>query len=161
MRVLINGLMVLMVAGLLAGVAWYHQKEWSTRSELDFVRGEVALLRQQIMFQAAMGEVELSLQGYPLTVDPEWFSSNLPDNPLLGTSHPWVEIADNDKWQQLHPAEPIATHKRLAQFWYNPANGIVRARVPAGISDAASLQMYNHINECDLKVLFEIGSAPY
>ena len=161
MRMLINGLTLLMIAGLLAGVAWYHQKEWSVRNHLDYVSGEVALLRQQILFRAAMGKVELSPQGFPVTVDPDWFTSGLPGNPLLESTHPWIEICDSNDWEQYHPVDPVAVSRKSAQFWYNPANGIVRARIPVGISDAASLKMYNHINDCDLKKLFELESVPH
>ncbi len=39
------------------------------------------------------------------------------------------------------------TNRQLAQFWYNPNTGVVRARVPDSVSDATALRLYNRIND--------------
>ena len=58
-----------------------------------------------------------------------------------------------------HPVNLTASDYSLAQFWYNPNTGQVRARVPAGISDAAALGLYNRVNDCNVPDLFESARA--
>lgn len=154
MRLLRDTLLALMLVGLLAGLVWHNRADSTQRATLNQVRDEVSRFRQQILLQATIGEVETSERGYPMRVDPAWFGDNLPRNTLLGPAHPWLEIAGTDQAEMRHPRQPLAGDDGLAQFWYNPATGALRARVPAGVSDQAALVMYNHINETGLDSLF-------
>ncbi len=45
----------------------------------------------------------------------------------------------------------------MAQFWYNPNTGVLRARVPADVSDATALKWYNHINGTNLTGIFALA----
>jgi hypothetical protein len=47
----------------------------------------------------------------------------------------------------------------MAAFWYNPYQGILRARVPVMISDEESLSVYNRINSSSLTSIFPKGSG--
>ena len=44
----------------------------------------------------------------------------------------------------------------VAQFWYNPRHGVIRARVPMAMSDAETLAIYNQVNGSNLQSLFEL-----
>jgi hypothetical protein len=121
---------------------------------------ELRRFQQQIALQYALARVERNERGYPVTVDPEWFQGQLPANPLLGPEHPWVEIASPEQKELLHPQERVASGKTSAKFWYNPHMGIVRARVPGGMSDAASVELYNYVNDTSLPNLFASGLSP-
>ena len=88
--------------------------------------------------------------------DPAWFEHDRPVNVLLGSAHPWVEIAHEDQSHLKHPIDPVAHDRKQAQFWYNPSSGQVRARVPARPSDQTTLDLYNLINNSHLTSLFDM-----
>jgi hypothetical protein len=52
-----------------------------------------------------------------------------------------------------HPRDPMAAGPGLAQFWYNPSKGVVRARVPDDVSEATALRLYNRVNDSHLTSL--------
>ena len=159
MRITIYSLVALMVTGVVAGVVLYGRAARETEQRIVQARAEVRRFQSQIMLQAGLEQAELTVRGYPVAVNPEWFHGNLPTNPLLGPGHPWLGIANDSRSDLEHPVNLTASDHSLAQFWYNPYTGQVRARVPAGISDAAALELYNRVNDCDLPDLFESARA--
>jgi hypothetical protein len=146
MRLVIDSLVALMLTGILAGVVLHTRAEWRLEDKIELARAEVERFHSQIMLQTALEQVELSQRGYPARVDPGWFAGNLPVNPLLGPSHPWVEIADEKQRDLHHPPNLIAFSGDVAQFWYSPYTGEVRGRVSAEVSDATALRLYNRVN---------------
>ena len=46
-----------------------------------------------------------------------------------------------------HPANKVLKGSMPGAYWYNPQNGIVRARVTDQGSSAATLQLYNDVNQ--------------
>ncbi len=147
MRLIIDSLLALMLVGVLAGVAMHYRHEGKLKQQLDLTAAEVQRFQAQIMLQAALEKVPLSQRGYPVTIDTKWFGDSLPTNVLLGPAYPWVEIASVTERNRLHPTRRMATTRQLAQFWYNPNTGVVRARVPDRVSDATALRLYNQIND--------------
>jgi hypothetical protein len=159
MRLLLDTLVALMLAAILVGVVFHSRTDREVNQARDLTRTELRRFQQQIALQSALAKVERNERGYPVTVDPEWFQGNLPSNPLLGPEHPWVEIASPEHKDLLHPQERVASSKAIAKFWYNPHMGIVRARVPVGMSDSASLELYNFANSVSLPSLFADGTS--
>lgn len=159
MRLFMDSVIALMLTAILAGVVWYRKVDQTNHTMRETARSEVRRFQQQIALQSALAQVERNDRGYPLTVDPDWFKGSLPMNPLLGVNHPWLEVAAPDQKDLLHPPNRIASSSLLAKFWYNPAAGVVRARVPAEVSDAAALELYNFVNESVLTDLFSEGKA--
>jgi hypothetical protein len=157
MRLITDILILLMLVVLLGGGAMLYRENQQTNANLNQTRLELERFQQQVHLQAALGEIELSERGYPLTIDPAWFRGDLPSNNTLQGEHPWVEIAGGEDHNRSHPRNLIAVDETIAAFWYNPHNGIVRARVPVGVSDERALEMYNAINECWLTSLFSDG----
>jgi hypothetical protein len=152
MRLLLNALIIVMASALAMG-GWMHYRQLQEQDRVvGLVRGEVNRLQREIMLRAALHQVELSESGYPATIDPSWFEDDRPINALLGSSHPWVEIAGPDEQSLDHPPDHVATRRMQAQFWYNPWTGIVRARVPHLPSDGAALKLYNTINDTNLRL---------
>ncbi len=156
MRLLIDSLVALMLVGILGAVAFNWRSEDQVKSDISLAASEVQRLESQIELQAALENVELTQRGYPRLVKPEWFHGNLPLNPLLENGHPWLEIAATSQHDLHHPPNPIAAGKDVAQFWYNPHTGEVRARVPSGVSDAQALEFYNRVNGTSLKSLMPV-----
>ena len=150
MRLITDTLVGLMLVGLAAGAVLHHHHKRDLEERVRTTRGEVERFQSQIMLQAAMEKVPLTQRGHPQTVELEWFDGDLPSNDLMGDTYPWVEIARSSRRDRLHPVNRMATTHEVAQFWYNPYTGVVRARVPDSLSDATALQLYNRVNDSDL-----------
>lgn len=154
MRTLLNILVVVMLAGILVGVVMIRSNKGIKQDQIRTARDEVRRFQRQITFQATIAEVELTAEVYPVTADPNSFHGNLPQNLLIEAGHPWVEIAGRNERSFLHPLDIVVRDAVAAQFWYNPYKGIVRARVPADISDAIALEVYNQVNDSSLGGVF-------
>ncbi len=152
MRLILDTLVALMVTGIFAGVVVHRQTEQRVEADIEQTAESVRHLEQQVMLQSQLGDVDLTRRGYPATMEPEWFTL-LPDNPLVGAGHPWVELAPTWQRDLHHPPDPVAATPDHARFWYNPSTGSVRARVPAALTDREALKVYNRINGSDLDSL--------
>lgn len=162
MRWAIDSLVAIMIAGIVAGVVLNMRQEDQHSVDKDVVRADVKRFQDQVTIQAAIGQVEMTDQGWPAIVHPEWFKADdggMPKNTLLGQQHPWLEIAGPGQADLVHPEDRVAADRRTAKYWYNPYTGTVRARVPSGISDAETLALYNYVNGCNLDSLFASGSV--
>lgn len=150
MRVVVDSLVALMLAGILAGIVMKHRAEDDAEARVERTRESVQWLARQLALQAALGKVTLNDRGHPMTVDPAWFEPSLPENQLVGTAHPWLEVAGPLDKDLEHPRERVATDRSLARFWYNPSIGVVRARVAPCVSDAETIATYERVNGCVL-----------
>lgn len=159
MRLILDSLMAVVLAALLAGILLHQRHEQQQRVDVETVRANVRLIQQQVMLQAALERVPRNEYGFPITIDPEWFGEMVPRNPLLGTDHPWMEVAGADETRLAHPAVRTADSDSVACFWYNPINGLVRARVSHKVSDQRTLELYNFVNGCNLPSLFASGET--
>ncbi|MCP3904153.1 MAG: hypothetical protein GY715_11020 [Planctomycetes bacterium] len=155
MRLVIHILVGLMVAAILGGVAMIKVNEHAQRTEENLARSEVSRFQAQIHLQTTLMAEENEEARPPTTIDPAWFPDNRPTNPLLPQTHPWVEIAVTRERDLLHPEDLIAGDESVASFWYNPFNGIVRARVPHQVSDSRVLELYNLVNDANLTSVFQ------
>lgn len=117
----------------------------------------VRRMELEVKYRGATGAVTVTGRGFPATVDPTWFKDDPPLNELVSRNRPWVEVATPDQADMLHPAIRMTLDDRLAAFWYNPYQGVVRARVPVMVNDDAALELYNQINGCSLLSIFDRG----
>jgi hypothetical protein len=162
MRLLIDSLVAVMLAALLAAIILSHRSDQERYRDVEVATLDLHRLQREIYLQAALGAVPLSERGFPVTVDPEWFESGLPRNPLLGPDHPWLEVAGAAQQHLTHPPQRMAADRSTAKFWYNPYQGVVRARISSELSEAEALTLYNQVNGCRLPHLFaeEPRTAP-
>lgn len=121
---------------------------------INETRSALARLNREIGLRSGTGSAELNPRGWPVRIDPEWFLGSAPRNLLLSSDHPWMEIAPPADALLEHPRKRIAIDHSTASFWYNPANGIVRARTPAGVSDKRTTEVYNLVNSSSLSSIF-------
>jgi type II secretory pathway pseudopilin PulG len=154
MRRVVDLLLGLMLVSILGGAVMYVQRDRSEAALRDTAREQRRRFQQQIALQAALERGNLNERGFPTTIDPTWFNSDLPSNPLIGAANPWVEVAPQAYHDMDNPPDIVVLDEASARFWYNPWQGIIRARVPAGVSDNATLELYNYVNEVDLQSLF-------
>lgn len=158
MRIFIDILIALMIAGILAGAVVMHRNNQDKQQTIETTRIEVRRFQRQLMLKGAIAQASTNRESFPDTIDPTWFGENLPKNILLIDGHPWVEIAAKSERTLSHPSNLTAGEMTDAQFWYNPYLGIVRARVPADLSDAKAVELYNLVNETQLVDLFSRSS---
>lgn len=136
----------LAAVGLVAFVTFASATQIRERKLVQEVAADLARFRQVLAYKAASKQVEINGRGWPTTVDPEWFGGEPPRNPLVTPERPWVEIAPPDEAELSDPPVRMAISPLHASFWYNPYQGIVRARVPVSISDEKALRLYNAVN---------------
>lgn len=158
LRWAVNLAALVLLAGAVGLGWWAVQRAEVERGLLEQARSEVRRFEQTVKLQAATGVVnnpeQVNPRGWPVRVDPAWFGRGVPANPLLA-GHAWLEIAGPDEADLLHPPVRIATDPAVPAFWYNPALGIVRARVPVLVNDSATTAAYNRINGADLASIFQ------
>lgn len=154
MRILLDSLVAVMLAAVLAGVILHNRVADEQMVAIEKTRASLMEIRNMITIQIAMEQVELTNAGFPRTVDPTWFEAGPPKNHLLNDDRPWLEVASLAQRDRMHPHIMIADHARqLAEFWYNPYQGIIRARVPSGLTDEALLDTYNQTNGSQVREL--------
>lgn len=135
---------------LAAAVAWAMLQERTERSRIEAARQAIRTLERVLTVHGASGTVETSDRGWPLVVNPAWFGTDLPRNPLVTPDHPWLEVATLPQAHLTDPPLRMTIDESVAGFWYNPWQGVVRARVPVGSSDRSALNLYNRANGTSL-----------
>lgn len=141
--------------GLLGGVVMYRRLEEKREAQIDLAAAEVHRFQLEIKYRSASRIGELNARGWPVTIDPNWFDGRAPQNFLLSPDRPWVEVARPEEAGLKHPPVRMAVDPGLASFWYNPYEGVIRARVPVMETDEGSLSLYNRLNDCSLGSIFE------
>lgn len=116
----------------------------------------VRLVRQQIAFHAAIRDVEVSQEGYPNAIDPEWFSDyRLPRSVWAGRPLK-VQVVHGAKQARV-PNNKTFNSSGLGSgdhtAWYNAANGSFCVLVPQRGTKDEILEMFlaaNGLTEADL-----------
>jgi hypothetical protein len=153
MRLLINSMILVMVLAILVGTVAYRNA--STREELDLrvVRDGLDQFQEKLEFHSALWMAEeASVGSYPPQIMPGWFGEGMPKNTLVTGDRPWLDIAPMNDYND-QPPDPLTTGLGQAGFWYNPALGVVRARVPQQDTDRQTLELYNRVNGTSLMEL--------
>jgi hypothetical protein len=153
MRLLVHALVTLMIAALLGGLVYSDRMAQQSRAGRAQTREQLQRFRQQIDLQMTLSATGQRVS-YPASIDPSWFGKDRPANAMLEAGHPWVEVAGPEDADRQHPSNIIAADRTVAAFWYNPTNGVIRARVPMAIRDSQALEAYNEVNDCHLDDLF-------
>jgi len=159
MRWFLDAIGLVTVVLLLLGVLAYQRARDRKEALVERAACEVRRFELEIKYRAASRIGDLNTRGWPVTLDPKWFESDPPQNPLLMGDRPWLEIATIDDAALEHPSVRMSIRDNMAAFWYNPYQGIVRARVPVMINDEQSLAMYNRVNSCGLSSIFPKGAG--
>jgi hypothetical protein len=159
MRLLIDSLIALMLLAVLGGVLVYHRHQEESAVEHQKVHRALADLQEAALLKGAMGDVETNDVGFPLDVMPVWFNGALPINSAVPERQPWLDIApEGDKSD--HPPDPVIRGGKQAGFWYNPNRGLFRARVTPQFTEEDTLELYNQLNNCNLRELPRKDAAP-
>lgn len=157
-RLMLHIASLVMACLALAGYLWHKQSTQQEQRLVGQAREAVMEIHRVIRYRAATEDASLNPLGWPSTIDPAWFGERVPTNPLLSRDRPWVEVASSGESKLTDPPIRQVLGEGVAAFWYNPANGIVRARVGAAVSDEKALDLYNEINGTTLRSLFPKAS---
>ncbi|MCA9271969.1 MAG: hypothetical protein KDA31_02870 [Phycisphaerales bacterium] len=159
MRRVVDLVGVLVVAGIAGGYYAHTRLNDSENEQLEETRTAVERLKGEVVIRSQSGQADVNPRGWSATVVPAWFGGELPKNTLLSEDRPWVEIApvEHANWEHPKPVYDESGHD--AAFWYNPALGIVRARVPMMPTDKRTIDAYNRVNSTSVKTLSPAGSV--
>ena len=147
-----------LVIGLAAvglGATSVQQEERSRDALVQTAIDQKRRIEQVVGYRAAAKSGDLNPRGWPVTIDPSWFDDAPPINPLLDADRPWIEIASAADAGLLNPPIRVAIDPTMAMFWYNPYQGVVRARVPVMVNDEIATQTYNQVNGATLGSIFD------
>lgn len=138
------GLLILLLLGAVLHVNHERRRSESVeaaRLGVERIQAEVDLIRA-LRLQQTGERVELS------GIDPSWFDGSLPVNPMLRHRHRWMDVAADDERMYLHPERwwLAQDEGREAMFWFNPRQGVVRARVPFEHSLERTRALYIAVN---------------
>lgn len=147
---IIEILIVSAILLVLAGIVYPLLAELPRNAQTVTMTGVVRLIRQKILYHAAVADVPLSREGYPNTIDPAWFGNGLlPQNvwtkrPLkIQTVHGSKDrMVPNHKTFKLPRSNGVGQHTA----WYNAATGAFVALVPKIGSEADMRGMFNLVN---------------
>ncbi len=153
MRRVVDIVIVLSVAGVIGWMVHYRMNAQNLDEDAVFVRQEVRRFELEIKLRAATENAELTGRDWPMTIDPAWFESP-PQNTLVSRDRPWVDVAPPEHADLSNPVMRLAMDHTYASFWYNPYQGIIRARVPMAINDEQALRLYNEVNGTSLIKLY-------
>ncbi|MDP6442157.1 MAG: prepilin-type N-terminal cleavage/methylation domain-containing protein [Pirellulaceae bacterium] len=141
---LVELVVVVLIIGILAASAVGHVADLA--SDTDRVAIEHSL-------DAIYRAIEInSPSSFPASVDPAWFRSRrLPDHPhnSLGIASIQIDATVGKR----HPYYKVLNGSVSGCYWYNPTNGIVRARVGQIGTYAQTLALYNLINDSNSGLL--------
>ncbi|MFM7053044.1 MAG: hypothetical protein ACKOYN_13075 [Planctomycetota bacterium] len=143
---IIDLLVILVVAAGLGVALHMYQEDLEHKSAVESTQAALVSIEAELGIRAALADARLNEFGHLPQVDRDWFSGLEPRNALAPANAPWIDIATDAETEREHPRNPTFHGGRSASFWYNPAKGIVRARVPDQVSDAAARELYAQIN---------------
>lgn len=152
MKRFVDVIAMLTVLALLGGVALHFVMHWAEKDDAAGARRAVQELEREVRVRAGSGDTEVNARGWPVMIDPAWFEQP-PRNRLLDGDRPWIEIATLEQAELKDPPVRVAATKAHAGFWYNPYQGIVRARVPLAINDQRAVAAYNAVNEASITAI--------
>ena len=133
---------------------WHSQLD--DQSSIVATREALWDFHRTISLKVITKDVPENGRGWPRSIELAWFetSGRAPVNAVLSAAdgpdnasqRPWLDIAGPDEAELAHPKVRASIDGNVASFWYNPAKGIVRARVPIRITDIQTTQLYNAVN---------------
>jgi hypothetical protein len=160
MRLVIDILIAVMLVAVLSAAGLHVQRQYRHGQTVEAAKQALERVQSTAAYHRALVEVESHETArrlrYPRYINPSWFDGDVPTNPFAG-GRPWMDIAPEGD-QHLHPADPVLLGPDQGGFWYNPAGGTCRTRVPPQTTRQATLELYNNVNDTDLNEL--PGSTP-
>lgn len=141
-RSVVNTAAFACVLGAVALAAQGMAKDVTHKARVVETQDALRAIRQQVILHAETPSSGVIV--WPERIDPGWFDGKLPRNAVITDQRPWLEIEKISG--RAHPSGIEAISSKTASFWYNPSNGVVRARVPSMNSAPSARKLYESIN---------------
>jgi hypothetical protein len=153
MRRMVDLICVLVIAAIAVAAVMMSKRGDKFAERVEETRAALVTIQGELVIRSQSGQASLNPRGWSETIVPAWFGGELPANTVLSPDRPWMEIASVEHASWEHPRPMFDVSGNDAAFWYNPALGIVRARVPMQPTDRATIDSYNAINNVSLHSL--------
>ena len=146
-RMLVTSLIALMLTAVLASILIHQHESRIVESRHRRVRDSLLALHEKAALIGALAvKSNSAADPFATEISPVWFrNEGLPMNIMVSGRHPWIDIAPAAD-EAVHPPDPVILRQEQAGFWYNPSNGIFRARVSSQDSERATRDLYNKLN---------------
>ena len=136
-----------MTAGILAYGGWrLIHAQMEHQYAIKATQQELLRFKAELRLRSSLMDADLSSSGWVSDIDPSWFK-HPPRNHLLNPGHTWLEMAEASESALQHPRERDSADSGKAAWWYNPANGALRARMPAQTSTSSLDELYHLVND--------------
>ncbi len=142
---LLEILAVVSILGILAAMVLPQVGSAAEEARNAALAANVVHVRKQIAYHAAIGDVALSEEGFPDTIDPSWFMfGRMPKHAWAGSS---IRVKVKDK-----PADEVYPEEKTYEpdeenAWYNTTNGAFCVLIPDIIEDEAEIiAVFNQAN---------------
>ncbi|MFI4860434.1 MAG: type II secretion system protein [Phycisphaerales bacterium JB063] len=135
---LIELLIIVSILGILASIViprFANSKALATNS---------ALTTSVSGINTKLADVFARTGEWPATIEPAWFIGGEPDHVQNTFGVPMIQTVTTDGLE--HPADKVLKAGVGGAYWYNPNEGVFRARVVDQGSAAATLDLYNQVN---------------
>ncbi|MCK6455693.1 MAG: prepilin-type N-terminal cleavage/methylation domain-containing protein [Phycisphaerae bacterium] len=139
---LVELLIVVVILGILAGLAVPYIDNESLEAKIVATQNTLRTMRTAI----DLYRLRYTRPNYPPQILGSWFVGNkIPPNPIdpFGVTSGTVQVANTQG--ALDPAQKALTGSN-APFWYNVANGVLRARVPSQATLPLTEALYDRVN---------------
>jgi len=155
---LIEILIVVLILAILATVATKSFGSAGQDAQAAAVQSDLRHIQTRVMLEASTGRGLYPADITPDTLD-EWFGKPVRSAYALPTTPLGVEIDSSGDSDVVHPADKVLSGA-LPAWWYNPANGVVRARVPDQGSATATRDLYVEVNITSIGDLSDVYADP-
>ncbi len=151
---LIELMIVVTILGILAGFIIVPMSRLLGTGRPEVLATTVTHMRDVIKYHSALRDCAMSGGGYPVAVDPDWFTTGyLPYH--TWTNHPMiielVEGSDTQVFPEVKTFDPDAPGAPNA--WYNTMNGALCVRIGDSGSDETNIELFNIANSCQITIL--------
>lgn len=143
---LVEVLIVVIIIGILASTVLPALSARADQAGAATLMANLKTIKEQIQFHHLRnGEL-------PSEIEADWFAAGtLPSHPQNSFGVPAVQVVVQPGRQ--HPTQRVLATGVAGAYWYNSADGIVRARVADQGSENETLKFYNLVNQCDIDSL--------
>lgn len=138
---LVEILIVVMILAVLAAIVVPRYQSHSADAEVATLKSNLYTMRVMLeQYHATHG-------AWPEAIDPTWFAGGLPSHPQNKYGIPSFEVASRAK--NTDPKDRFLTDSSAGAYWYNNANGNIRARILSQDTLDASNALYAEVNSAE------------
>ncbi len=151
---LVELLIVVIIIGILATIVVPQFSNASQDATLSSLRTTLDTVKDRIDLECQKSPTN----AYPSSIDASWFANESgPKHPENTVSTGNIEI--DSTASRMHPVNKVLKIGVAGDFWYNPTEGVFRARVGDRGTSASTLAFYNEVNESSETALGNYGGG--